>query len=167
VVREGNEQEVVMNKLRTLALLATVALGLALAGVAQGDGKPLIVAEPFEEVFPSPCTGETVILTGEVLVIVHQTDDGAGGFHEKFTLIPRGITAIGASGTQYRAVGAHSDAFNTGPGRATTFTLSVTFNVISKGGTDNLVSTATVHFTVNANGDPTAEVVEIRAECRG
>lgn len=78
-----------------------------------------------------------------------------------------GITATDASGTQYRAVGAHSDAFNTGPGRATTFTLSVTFNVISKGGTDNFVSTTTVHFTVNANGDPTAEVVRIRTECRG
>jgi hypothetical protein len=156
-----------MNKVRTFALLATVALGLTLAGVAQADEKPLIVTEPFEEVFPNPCTGETVILTGEVLVILHQTEDAAGGFHEKFTLVPRGVTGTGASGTQYRAVGAHSDAFNTGPGRATTFTLTVTFNVISKGGTGNFLSTATVHFTVNANGDPTAEVVEIRAECRG
>lgn len=156
-----------MNKLRTFALLGAVALGLALAGVAQADGKPLIVTEPFEEVFPNPCTGEIVILNGDVLVLLHQTEDGAGGFHEKFTLVPRGIIGTGASGTQYRAVGAHSDALNTGPGRATTFTLSATFNVISKGGTDNFISKATVHFTVNANGDLTAEVVEIRAECRG
>jgi hypothetical protein len=65
-----------------------------------------------------------------VLAIFHP-DDAAGGFHETFTLIPRAVTAAGASGTEYTAVGAHSDAFSSGLGRATTFTLSVTFNVIS------------------------------------
>ena len=79
----------------------------------------------------------------------------------------RGITAIGASGTTYRSVGAHSDYFSTGAGRATTFTLTVTFNVVSDGRADNFLAKATVHFTINANAEPTAEFEEIRAECRG
>lgn len=156
-----------MKKLRTVALLGTVALGLMLAGVASAGEKPFMVTAPFEEVFPNPCTGETVVLTGKILVIFHQTEDGAGGFHETLMLVPRGITATGTSGTRYRAVGGHSDSFNTGPGRATTFTLTVMFSVVSEGGTDNFVGKATVHFTVNANGEPTAEVEEIRLECRG
>lgn len=156
-----------MNKLRSLALLGSLVLGLALATVAHADEKPLTFTEPVEEVFENPCTGETVTLTGEQVIMVHQVDDGAGGFHETFTIHVHGITAVGASGTQYRSVGAHSDSFSTGPGRAASFTFTVAFLVVSEGGTDNFLAKATVHVTTNANGEPTAEVVDFRAECRG
>jgi hypothetical protein len=156
-----------MKNLQSVALLASLALGLALAGTANADEKPLMFTESVEEVFENPCTGETVTLTGEQVIMVHQVDDGAGGFHEKFTIHVRGITAIGASGTTYRSVGAHSDYFGTGPRRATTFSFTVTFLVVSEGGSDNFLAKATIHFTANANGDPTAEFEKIRAECRG
>lgn len=156
-----------MNRLPRLALLATVALGLALAGTARADEKPLMFTEPVEEIFPNPCTGETITLAGEMEIMVHELDDGAGGYHFKFTLVPHGITAIGPSGTQYRSIGAHSDYFSTGPGRATTFPFTVTFLVVSEGGTDNFLAKGTLQFTVNANGDVTAEFEEIRTECVG
>jgi hypothetical protein len=156
-----------MNTLRALTLCGTVVVVLALAGVAHADEKPLMVTEPVEEVFENPCTGEVVTLTGEQVIMVHQVDDGAGGFHEKFTIHVRGITAIGESGTQYRSVGAHSDYFSIGAGRATTFTFTVAFLVVSKGGADNFLAKATIHATANAKGDVTAEFEEFRVECRG
>ena len=154
---------------RIVLLAATAGLAAAIASgtAASAAQNAVIGTEPFEETFPNPCTGETVILTGELHVVSHQSTDRAGGYHEKFTAVPRGVTGTGASGTRYRAVGAHSDVFNTGPGRATTFTLTVTFNVISTGGADNFVSTVTVHFTENANGESTAEVEHFRTRCVG
>lgn len=156
-----------MKKLVTVALLGIVTLGLTLPGVANADEKPLTFTEPVKEVFPNPCTGETITLTGEMVIMVHDIDDAGGGFHETFTVVPHGITAVGASGTEYRSIGAHSDSFSTGTGRATTFTLSVAFLVVSEGGTDNLVAKGTVYFTLNAKGDVTAEFEGIRADCLG
>lgn len=156
-----------MKKLVIIALLGTMALALTLPGVANADEKPLTFTEPIEEVFPNPCTGETITLTGEMVIMVHDLDDAAGGFHETFTIVPHGVTAVGASGTQYRSIGAHSDSFSTGTGRATTFSFSVAFLVVSEGGTDNFVAKATIHFTVNAKGDVTAELEGFRAECVG
>ena len=154
---------------RVVLVAATVGLTAALASgtAASAAQNAVIGTEPFEEAFPNPCTGETVLLTGELHVISHQSTDRAGGYHEKFTVVPRGVTGTGASGTRYLAVGSHSDVFNTGPGRATTFTLTVTFNVISTGGNGNFVSTVTVHLTENANGESTAEVESFRTRCVG
>lgn len=155
-----------MNKLR-LVLLGIAVLGLALAGVAQADEKPLMFTEPIEEVFENPCTGETITLTGEMMIMEHEVDDSAGGSHFKFTIHVGGITAIGASGTEYRSVGAHSDYTSSGPGRAETFTFTISFLVISEGGTDNFLAKPTIHFTVNANGEPTADVFKFEAKCVG
>jgi hypothetical protein len=156
-----------MKKLWSSAVLGTLVVGLVLAGVAYADEQPLTFTEPVKEVFENPCTGETVTLTGEQVIMVHQVDDGAGGFHEKFTIHVRGITAIGASGTQYRSVGAHSDSFSIGAGRATTFTFTVAFLVVSEGGSDNFLAKATIYFKVNASGDVTAERDDLRVECVG
>jgi hypothetical protein len=156
-----------MKKLLSVALLASLALGLALAGTANADEAPLTFTEPVEEVFENPCTGETVTLTGEQVIMVHELDDGAGGYHFKFTTVPHGVSGVGESGTQYHAIGAHSDYFSAGPGRATTFTFTVMFLVVSEGGDDNFLAKATIYFKVNARGDVTAELEEIRFECVG
>jgi hypothetical protein len=153
--------------LRTLAFLGIVALGLLLPGAAQADEKPLVLTAPVEEVFPNPCTGETITLTGEMVIREHELEDGADGYHFRFMTVPRGIEAVGASGTRYRSVGAHSDYFTAGPGRAETFSFTVAFLVVSLDGSDNFLAKATIHYTVNANGDPTAEFEEIRFECVG
>jgi hypothetical protein len=153
--------------LRRFALLGAVVAGLTLAAAAQADEAPLVFTEPVEEVFDNPCTGETITLTGEQVIVVHELDDSAGGYHLKFTIHVQGITAVGESGTQYRSVGAHSDYFGTGSGRATTFSFTVAFLVVSEGGADNFLAKATIYVTVNAKGQVTTVSEDIRAECVG
>jgi len=39
--------------------------------------------------------------------------------------------------------------------------------LISQGTSPNLVAHTTIHFTVNANGFPTANVMNMKTECTG
>ncbi len=152
---------------RILALLAAALLGLVAVAAAPAGATRVVATEPVEEVLANPCTGETIVLAGELRVTLSQLTDGAGGYHEVFTIVPHQVTAVGTSGTRYRVPGGHADSFSTGDGRATSFTLTVMFNVVSEGAAANFMGFATVHVTVAATGDVAAELERIRIACRG
>lgn len=61
------------------------------------------------------------------------------------------------TGTRYVGSGHNGDTFNTGPGRAETFTFVGLFRLVSRGSGDNSAFRAVFHVTVDANGEVKSE----------
>jgi hypothetical protein len=83
---------------------------------------------------------------------------------------PQGVSGTGlVSGEQYRAVGVTRNEFYIPPGDSDReFTSVNRFYLISAGPSDNLLETSTIHVTINANGEATAELIRpLETECAG
>jgi hypothetical protein len=113
------------------------------------------------------CSGETVRLRGELLLISHFTEDSTGGFHAHFSLVPRDVTGVSESGVRYRAVGGQRFTFNVSGSETVTDTFTEQFLVISQGGDDNLLVRTTIHVTVTPEGEVTAFVDNFSSICVG
>lgn len=113
------------------------------------------------------CSGETVRLSGELLLISHFTQDSGGGFHDHFSLVPRHVTGVSASGVRYHAVGGERDTFNLSGSGTINETFTSQFILISQGGDQNLQIIETFHITITPNGDLTAFVDNFRVRCVG
>lgn len=147
-----------------LALLVTLAAtgtsSLAAAQAAENDRAVAgsVTIEPF--VFLHPCTGEEVLVTGEVRFVSRQVVDESGQFftHE-----------IATSGVHFEGVGLTSGAkyiFN-GPNPtvrnivgASEFLLISDFTIVTAGADNNFLGSFTSHLTFNANGELTSVVNE-------
>jgi hypothetical protein len=154
-----------------LAVMGTtlaLAAGMALAQATQ-DGFHAILIPYNAEVFNSCTDDEVVHLTGEIHLLFHLTEDANGGISVQTHAQPQGVSGTALeSGTQYNAVGVTRQATYFAPGeelRETTFVHR--FTLISKGPSDNLQITQTIHVTFNANGEPTAEIVREDIQCAG
>lgn len=156
--------------MRKFVVLLCLLTALALAAPAQASAPPIIIDDPVAgDTLVNPCTGETVTLTrGVFQIVMHETIDGAGGFHAIIEGNAQGVTGVGDTGTTYRAVGGFWIEFSTGPDRAETITATDVFLLVSRGGGDNFAINAAFHVTVDANGTLTAFVdVEADGPCRG
>ena len=151
--------------------VASITMLTLFAGSMSGSAQATTIkdrmVEPFEFDGINPCTGETVVVSGELLITNKATFDAAGGGHFTFTLVPRQVRGEGESGTVYKAVGGQREHFNVNAGESLTDTFTNAFNLISQGGGDNFIVHITFHTTVNANGDVTSEMLLDRAECVG
>ena len=157
---------------RLVLSLAVVGMTLALAAgmaLAQANSFTSSVKVPLDEIFDNPCTGEPVHFTGELHILFHQTEDANGGFHVQTHFQPQGVSGTGLlSGEQYRGVGVTRDETYFPPGEFREFTYVNRFYMISAGPSDNMLETATIHVTFNANGEPTAELVRpLDTKCAG
>jgi hypothetical protein len=154
------------------------ALGLALAGalfsffVARPGSAGVIVniAEPFEQIVSVPCadggSGENVLLTGFLHVLVTQTVDARGSLHTTTHFQPMGVAGTGlTTGDVYRATGITRDSVN---GLAVPFeaTFVNNFRIIGEGRGNNLLIHEVFHVTVDANGFLTALVDLVSVECK-
>jgi len=157
---------------RLVLSLAVVGTALALAAgvaLAQATTGKSTFTLPIDAVLENPCTGEPVHLTGELHFLVHFTEDANGGLHFQGSVQPRGISGTGLeSGTRYRLVGVSrsGDYFPSGE-EFRQFTIVSRFHVVSEGSSDNWIEKLTIHVTVSANGEFTAEVVKFTSKCVG
>jgi len=156
-------------RLVAVSLLALVAL---LPGVAGARATTIQDREivPFETVAFIDCPGiaEEIHLTGELLLLSTTVVDANGGFHARFTLVPRHVRGVGlTSGTTYKAVGGDRSHFNVAAsGLPLVFTNTDMFNLVSQGGTANQQFRFTFHIRIGADG--TEMVVDhFTAACRG
>lgn len=149
----------------SLMLAGTLLATTSLATMAEAVAATEMVRVPYAQSLVAPCTGEPVVLTGELLLVFHETQDAGGGFHGDFVLVPNSVRGEGASGTQYQAVGGARNTFNTNG--ATEFTATSMFNLVSRGGADNLLVEELFHITFNAQGEPTAIVEQFNVRCVG
>jgi hypothetical protein len=156
---------------RLVLSLAVMGTAIALAAgmaLAQATTQKFTDTLPIDEVLTNPCTGESVHFTGEFLFVSHVTQDENGGLHVYSSIQPRGLSGTGLeSGTRYRFVGTDESVVYIPEGGVREFTSVRHFRVVSENSSDNLLVSATFHFTVDANGEPTAEVDKFALRCVG
>lgn len=128
---------------------------------------------PFAQIAFVPCAnngaGEPVLISGTLHVLIHQTISDAGHLQFKVHFQPQGASGVGlTTGDTYRATGVtqQTQTVDLTDGAPQEFTFINNFRIIGKGPDNNLLVHQTVHFTVNANGEVTAEVVNTSVECR-
>lgn len=159
---------------RKIGLAAIVAGLLAVIGQtpAAAEGATVVRTE-LSASATVPCAlgglGEEVVVEGTVLTVLLQTTDASGGTHFVLrasydSLVGTGLT----SGTVYHAVateGTTSYDFDpfVGPPYNLTDTEHVRF--VGRGPDNDFSVTTTIHFTVNAEDEVTAEVQDLRIDC--
>src|SRR5438132_8728108 len=136
-------------------LAALTAAALTASAFGNATTTTINTVVPFSSVFPNPCTREDVTLTGNLHVLIHITENAAGGFEAKEHFQPQGITGIGASGTEYQGTGVTQDETSTNSEGQFESTFINNFRIISHGSSANFTVHDTVHVTFNANGELT------------
>lgn len=158
---------------RTIVLLA-VTLALV-AATSSSAAEPPAYTEtqhltfPVEATFETMCMGEEALFVGELDEIVHLTIDPTGHLHVAFATHLNIVGTGLVTGTTFRYVQAEAgpqsgDFF--GDGSPTESTFTHTSRMISQGSGQDLFFHMTLHVTVNANGELTADVLQTDLGCR-
>ena len=151
---------------RLVIALAACVLGLGMIAPLAASAATTRETVPFQSTFDG-CSGDTVTVSGQLLLISTFTDTPSGGFHDVFVLVPRSVRGVSSSGVAYKVVGGDRSTFSVNGQGTETFTNTDQFMVISQDGEDNLLTRFTFHVTVNANGETTTIVDSFSAKCVG
>jgi hypothetical protein len=152
--------------LGSLAVASVVALLAIDTAVAAGPIYKNFTTLPFSEEDVS-CSGEPVVVSGIVRHHAIFVMDAHGGFHGT-SHFNGYATGVSSSGTRYvvnftdglRQYFAPGDVPSVGTG-------PFSFRLISNDGSPNLLVRGAFHITVNANGEVTVFVEDVRIECPG
>jgi hypothetical protein len=123
---------------------------------------------PVSGTVTNPCNGEALVWQGTAHFVAHQTltSDGRNTIVDVVTF--QGVQGDGASGTIYRVINTATFESNSSAGSAQNeFTATGAFLWVSEGTAPNFESHVTVHMTLDAAGQPTADVAIVDASCRG
>lgn len=117
---------------------------------------------------PNPCNGDVVTFQGTMHVVNTVTTDSSGGFHLKTHVNYQDVTGTGTpSGVTYNVRTTTNETLNDNDGPQFETTVIQTIKLISQGSALNSFLHVVFHVTVNANGQTTSTVDEMRIECRG
>jgi hypothetical protein len=153
--------------MRRLLQAALLALALAVVPATASAAVVQNITMPISRTLLNPCTNDVVTVSGNFHLVISSTADGSGGFHMTFMDNVSGVTGVGVpSGVTYHGVGGDWFAGNIHPPFPNEFTFTDVFGIISTGSSPNLFATDTIHFTVDANGTVTAQVVKFTLACR-
>lgn len=116
----------------------------------------------------NPCNGDLVAFQGTVHVTSTLTIDASGGYHLKTHSNYQDVSGTGSpSGRNYRIVTTRNETVNDSDTAQFETTVIQTIKAVSQGALPNLFIHVVFHVTVNANGQTTSTVTEMRTECRG
>lgn len=157
---------------RACALLAaSLSIALAFAGVrafAQATTTTTNETVPITGTLPNPCNGDLVTFQGNSHVTNTFTTDSSGGTHLKTHINYQDVTGVGSpSGLNYRVGTVSNETVNDSDGPQSVATIISTVKLISQGPALNYFLRTVLHVTVNANGETTSTVEEVKIECRG
>ena len=109
-----------------------------------------------------------VALSGEVEVVSHSSTDANGGVHFSFHVRPSSVTGVGAtSGLTSRGTGGGLvSQFDAADGFPAVYSMINNFRIIGQGPGNNLLMHMTIHMTMNANGEQTAQVDLSSQDCK-
>lgn len=130
------------------------------------------ISQPFSTSLFIACAnegqGETVALSGTVEVVNHSSQDANGGVHLSMHVRPAAVTGVGAtSGLTYRGTGGGLvSQFDAADGFPAVYSMINNFRIIGQGPGNNLLMHMTIHVTMNANGEQTAEVDLSSNDCK-
>ena len=120
---------------------------------------------PFARRVFNSCTGEFIQLAGTVHILRSATADAAGGFHVR-SHINLKVSGVGeTTGAKYEAVQVNNFTFNAQPPFPVTRTFRINVRIIGQGQTGDIMESILLHFTVNANGEVTAEIRDVEFSC--
>jgi hypothetical protein len=113
------------------------------------------------------CTQEAILFTLREQLVLHETVDAAGGFHSVFVLNDKGTTGVGlTSGMRYHQTGATVESIHATEPDPFVDSFLFLLNLVAQGPAPDLRLHLNAHITVNANGELTALVENVRIECR-
>jgi hypothetical protein len=144
-----------------IALPIILLVGLLVSPASAETTRQLV---PFRTTVRS-CSGERVHLAGQILLIENFFQSSDGRIHDNFTLAPRNVIGVSASGVVYRAVGGLRETFNISGSGTVTDTFTTEFIVVSENGDENLQIVETFHVTVAPDGTVTAIFDHFYARC--
>jgi hypothetical protein len=148
-------------------VMALLALSFNVAVLAKAEPTKEKSTDSFDFQYFNECTGEWVSFHAVLKTFIFNSTDGHGNYHGHF-LQQWHCTGVGeTSGIVY--VGPQTDHGSNYISSDGTFIGTYTENwaVNSRGGADNILGGALIHITINANGEVTTEIDEVKFECRG
>jgi len=160
-----------MKKLFLLLSIFAVAAVSATAAGAGGNGAGR-GAFPFDGQVFVPCAnggaGEFVDVSGSLNFVFHSFFDNAGGQHLQLKSNLQGVSGVGlTTGAKYQMSDSEVFVFNVDADDAPNETTTVSnMRIIGQGTGNNSVLHETAHFTVNANGDVTAQHDNFSVDCK-
>jgi hypothetical protein len=143
------------------AVCVAAASAIAFGGVAGAQaGIIQNITLPLSSLRSQDCTGGIVQLDGTVHLVAVEAGNGALVGHLNY----QNVTATDeATGATYRVSSVDNHVADLAGGDV----VSVgNIHLVGAGPGDNLVVQALTHVTVNANGEVTAEISELRSDCR-
>jgi hypothetical protein len=135
---------------------------------AQSGPQTFQFTYPVMEIRTNPCNGEEVQLTGEGHIVTRFFMDSSGGIHDlELDHTLGALKGVGlTSGVAYQAQESQTLITN-GQGAPFELSFSIDETLIAQGNVPNFIAHTTVHVTVNANGFPTADVLNMNTKCGG
>ncbi len=154
-----------------VALLSAAFLVLAAAGTpAFGQATTTTTNEevPLSTTEPNPCNGDVVAIQGTMHVTNTLTLDASGGYHLKSHVNYQDVSGtVALNGRTYRVSTTANETVNDSDSAQFETTVIQTIKLISQGPVPNFFVQVVFHITVNANGQTTSTVTDVRSECRG
>ncbi len=154
---------------RLVIVLAVMGAMLAMsagAAMPQAFTETFAHTEPFASSVPNPCNGDLIPITGHITFVGHETEtpnERTEVFLSHANLQGSGTGLL--AGDKYTVN--ESVTVNQVIAEATTSTLTFHSNIIGEGQVPDFRQRFRAHFTINANGEVTAEVFFLDAECKG
>ncbi|HYW32559.1 MAG TPA: hypothetical protein VE869_13760 [Gemmatimonas sp.] len=148
----------------TLTAAADAPLFSAMSG-----GQEQNISVPFQSLVFIPCAnkgvGETVVLVGKIHLKNDILFDGNGGLHLRSHFQPQGVSGVGTTtGEKYQGTGVSRNSLNLTAG--VTQSSINNYRIIGQRTGNNYQVHQNTHYTVNANGQVTAEVDNPVITCR-
>jgi hypothetical protein len=150
-----------------LVLVLSLSLSVSVLAEAITDGESTTILTDFTLFIPCALdgAGEDVHITGTLHDMYHFTMDDTGGYHLVLLTQPMGVKGVGlTSGDVYQGTGGNIEQFEGNIEELSTFVNN--FRIIGPGPGNNFTVHETYHFTINANGEVTAEVANLSADCK-
>jgi hypothetical protein len=162
-----------------LLVLAMLFGALLVPGLAPAEAlttHEIVLVEPTAEPFVNPCTGDLVVLTGQVRSVIHAVVDSSGGFHAvSLTTDAQGTGLNLADNGDYIFRYRNFQELNADvdpavdPGARSEVTFEDVLHVVRVGEDppdDDFVVRLLTHVTIDANRQPHAVFGRPTVECR-
>jgi hypothetical protein len=136
--------------MRKLILLLLVVVALAVPAGTQAAAT--VQTQPFD-VLIQICNGDTVHLTGQLVVVMTETTTPSGGLTMSVHFQPQGVTGVDLStGTIFHATGLTRDLVVNTPAGGATETFVNRFHIQATGGAQSFIVSELFHVTVSPDG---------------
>jgi hypothetical protein len=161
-LRETSSRRRLLGALAASAGAAGLVRVTGIAAMATSDTTHLVTPIAIEDVHP--CTGESILLEGQIRWVFHVTTDAAGGLHLA-THSNAHAAGTGADGTRYRFKDMAKSVMKLSGSAQLVEGFVLNHHVIGQGGAADFRLRERFHLTVNANGEVTATFDESESSC--